>query len=75
MTDDKLLRRYRMNKFSKSDRQNKRITFPYCERCCGNCACFNDEDVFGKGLCFLNDGIMDCDDNCDNWVADTFDLI
>ena len=60
----------RMGKYDKCERRSKKIVYPYCERCCGNCACFMDEDAFGKGFCYFNDGEMNCEGFCDDWVAD-----
>ena len=34
------------------------------EKCCGNCAYFNDEDAFGMGCCDLKEEIQLVSNDC-----------
>jgi len=64
------IRRYRMDKFSKSDRQKRTVSLPYCERCCENCAAFIEDNNEDFGFCEMNQKDTERGGICDYWFYD-----
>lgn len=34
------------------------------EKCCGNCLFMVDEDIYGRGYCFVKEKLCHCGDKC-----------
>ena len=37
------------------------------DKCCSNCRCFSDEDIYGNGFCEEHKTEKYCCDRCDKW--------